>query len=57
MAEKRKPTKKKKMTKQEQAERFKQTARDIEADQSGEAFEKAFRKLVPVKRPNKTGDA
>ena len=33
-----------------QIERFKKTAKDLEADQSSEAFERAFRKVV--KRPD-----
>ena len=33
-----------------QAERFIETARQHGADESGEEFERAFRKLVPPKR-------
>lgn len=43
-----KKPKEKKMTSKEQSERFKQTARDIEADESGESFERAFAKLIPA---------
>lgn len=39
-----KPTKAKS---QPQRERFIETAKKLEADESGEAFEKAFGKLVP----------
>jgi hypothetical protein len=34
-----------------QAERFKRAAREHEADESGETFERAFKKIVPPKRP------
>ena len=51
MAEERKPPPKRKprrkMTKAEQSERFKETARKLGADESGEAFERALRKIVP----------
>jgi hypothetical protein len=50
MAEKRRPAKKRKMTKAEQAERFKRTAREVEADESGQTFDEAFKKIVPEKR-------
>jgi hypothetical protein len=36
-----------------QAERFKRTAREHEADESGEAFERAFKKIVPPKKPKR----
>jgi hypothetical protein len=45
---KRKP--RRKMTKAEQSERFKETARRLEADESGESFERAFRHMVQPKR-------
>lgn len=32
-----------------QKERFKEAARQIGADESGEAFERAFKKMVPPK--------
>jgi hypothetical protein len=53
--QKRKPTPKptKKMTQAEQSERFKETARNLGADESGEAFRRAFEKIVPPKRPDK----
>jgi hypothetical protein len=35
----------------EQSKRFVETAREIEADESGEAFRRAFRKIVPPKSP------
>jgi hypothetical protein len=47
---KRKP-KPRKMTKAEQSKRFKETARELGADETGEAFENAFSKIVvPPKR-------
>jgi len=51
MAEKPKPKAKppRKMTKAEQSERFKETARALDADESGEAFERAFRKILRPK--------
>jgi hypothetical protein len=51
--QKRKPTPKstKKMTQAEQAERFKETARKLGVDESGEAFERALQSIVPPKRP------
>lgn len=33
-----------------QHERFKETAREHEADESGKAFESAFKKIVPPRR-------
>ncbi len=33
----------------DQAERFKETARLLGADETGEAFENAFRRIVPQK--------
>lgn len=32
-----------------QSERFKDMARKVEADESGEAFEQVFKKIVPAK--------
>jgi hypothetical protein len=32
-----------------QIERFKETARQLECDETGEAFERAFAKIVPPK--------
>jgi hypothetical protein len=37
------------MTKAEQSERFKETARKLGADESGEAFERALDKIVRPK--------
>jgi hypothetical protein len=34
-----------------QSRRFKEAARDLGADESGEAFERAFKKIVPPKKP------
>jgi hypothetical protein len=50
--QKRKPTPKltKKMTQAEQSERFKETARQLGVDESGEAFEKAFNTIVSQRR-------
>ncbi len=46
----RKPKKVRPKTKDKaQAERFIETARKLGADESGKSFEKAFRKIVPVK--------
>jgi hypothetical protein len=42
-----KPKPPKKMTKAEQSERFKETARKLGADESGETFERTFEKIVP----------
>jgi hypothetical protein len=42
-----------KMTKKEQYERFKETARKLGADESETAFERAFRKIVPPKQSRK----
>jgi hypothetical protein len=44
------PKPRRKMTKAEQSERFKETARRLGADESGEAFERAFKSLVPPRR-------
>jgi hypothetical protein len=44
----RKPTKK--MTQAEQSERFQETARKLGVDESGEAFEKAFKRIAPERR-------
>jgi len=48
----RKPPGKKagKLSQKEQSERFKQIARELEADESGEAFEKAMRKVLPNRK-------
>jgi hypothetical protein len=39
-----------KMTDKEQSERFKQTARELNADKSAEEFERALDKIIPPKR-------
>lgn len=46
----RKPPGKKtgKLSQKEQSERFKEAARELEADESGEAFERALRKVLPT---------
>jgi hypothetical protein len=43
--QKRKP----KITDKRQSERFRETARKLGADESEEAFDRAFRKIVPPK--------
>lgn len=45
----RKPTgkKAKPLSQKEQSERFKETARELEADESGEAFERVVDRLLP----------
>ena len=48
-----KPEKPKKMTAKEQSARFIQTARELESDESGEAFSDAFSKIV-LKKAYKT---
>ena len=40
----------------EQSRRFVETARELEADETGEAFERAFKKAVPPKVPGATGN-
>jgi hypothetical protein len=39
-----------KLTDKEQSERFKQTARELGVDESGEDFERALDKIMPVKK-------
>lgn len=41
----------------EQSKRFIETARELETDESGEAFERTFRKVVPAKSPKSGGAA
>ena len=51
----RKPSGKKaqKLSQKEQSERFKETARELEADESGEAFERVTHALLKArKRPD-----
>lgn len=47
----RKPTgkKAKKLSQKEQSERFKEAARELEADETGEAFERALDRVLPKK--------
>ena len=50
------PKKKKakpKLTDKKQSERFKEIARELGADESGEAFESAFMKIVKPKTVNR----
>ena len=49
MAKAEKPKPKKKPDK-DQAERFKEAARQLGVDETGETFEKAFAEIVPPKR-------
>jgi hypothetical protein len=42
-----------KLTDKEQSERFKEAARIAEADETGDTFERVFRKLVPPKTQQK----
>lgn len=42
---------KKTMDTEDQLKRFRQTAYELGCDESGEAFERAFGKIVPPKRP------
>lgn len=44
------------MANNDQAKRFEDTAREIGCDESGEAFERAFGKIVPPKTPDRTRD-
>jgi hypothetical protein len=48
----RKPSGKKgkKLSQKEQSERFKETARKLDADESGKPFEKAIKGLLPERR-------
>jgi hypothetical protein len=39
------------MARKSQSQRFKDTARELGADESGETFERAVRKIVPAKHP------
>lgn len=45
----------KKMTQKEQSERFKETARQLDVDESGEAFERAVDKILPTKPGGTSG--
>jgi hypothetical protein len=42
--------KRKKLTQKEQSARFRQTSRELGCDESEDALERAFRKIVPAKR-------
>jgi hypothetical protein len=53
------PKKKSRDSPEKQSQRFVETARKLEADESGKAFERAFKKLVsvpPAARIRKTKD-
>jgi hypothetical protein len=47
MAKAEKPKNKPQMTDKAQSERFRQTARDLDCDETEEAFVRAFEKIVP----------
>lgn len=38
-----------------QSRRFVEAAKAAEADESGKVFERAFRKIVPARKPKKAG--
>jgi hypothetical protein len=40
----------KKLTQKEQSERFRQTARELGCDESEDALERAFKKIVPSRK-------
>lgn len=42
-----------KLTDKEQSERFKETARELGADETGETFEKSFSKIVHPRRASR----
>jgi hypothetical protein len=44
------PAKKNPITEAERSRRFVETARELEADETGEAFERALKKIVPPKK-------
>jgi hypothetical protein len=46
------PKPKRKLTKKEQAERFRATARELACDESPDALDKAFDRLEPRRPPN-----
>ncbi|MER9432361.1 hypothetical protein [Mesorhizobium sp. M0408] len=41
----------KKLSQKEQSERFKETARKLEADETGEAFKHAVERMLPARKP------
>jgi hypothetical protein len=45
-----KPKPKPKLTDKEQSERFKEAARELGVDETGAAFERAFKKVVPRRK-------
>jgi hypothetical protein len=51
MAESQKRDPKTKTDEKFQSERFKETARELGCDETGKAFEDAFTKIIPAKRP------
>ena len=51
------PAKKNPMTEAERSRRFVETARKLESDETGEEFERAFKKIVKPKRPPEKGQS
>jgi hypothetical protein len=49
MAKAEKPKNKPQRTDKAQSERFRKTARELECDEREEAFEEAFKKIIPPK--------
>lgn len=49
-----KQRRKPKISDSRQSERFRETARKLGTDESEEAFDRAFRKIVPPRRPIRT---
>jgi hypothetical protein len=48
------PAKKQSLTDAERAKRLRETAREVEADATGEEFDRAFKKIIPAKEPKVT---
>lgn len=42
-----------KLSQKEQSERFKQTARELDVDETGESFERALKVIVPANKASK----
>jgi hypothetical protein len=45
------PARTNQITETERSRRFIETAKQLEADETGERFERAFKKIVPPKKP------
>jgi hypothetical protein len=50
------PAKKNPMTEAERSQRFAETARELECEETTEAFDRVLGKILPPKRPNKAGE-